>query len=394
MDFRLTEDQIMLRRMVREFAQNELKPKSLELDAKPEPADCFSWELVDKASELGLRLAALPVEIGGEGITDLLTQVILFEELAAGDLGFATMFGNHNIFLWQLNEFCSEEQKKEFIPKIIKDNRFFVALGMTEPESGTDNTIPYDAPGAAVKTFAERKGDEYIINGTKHFISNGSIAKLYLIYARTNKELPLSQSLSLFLVPADTPGFSIASLHNKLGRRLLMNAELTFEDARVPARYLVGEESKAYYTVYRTERSKAEVLIMAAAILGGLRAIYETALDYARTRVQTGKPIIQHPTIGIQLAEMRAKIEAGRALLWKNAWSFDNQYEYDWKLCFLNKAFIGESAISILDHAMDIFGGMGPMKGLYMEKYLRDMYTSLHGYGNTRMNLLAGMPTV
>lgn len=390
MDLRLTEDQLMTRRMVREFAQKEVKPLSRELDRKMKPEECFSWELVKKASQLGLRMLTLPAEYGGVG-ADLLTLAIVLEELGAADLGFASMFGQHAKYVDALATLCSKEQKDEFIPDFVKDDTYFLASCITEPNAGTDSQLPYDAPGVAMQTFAERKGDEYIINGTKHFISNGGIAKLYLVYARTNRELGITKSMSTFLVPYGTSGFSVARYHDKLGRRLLMNAELVFEDVCVPARYLVGREGEAWQ---RWHGQTPGINNTIACLLGGIRACYEEALEYAKTRVQGGKPIIEHPTIGVKLADMRVKIEASRALLWKNIWNWESHSdEYDPKMNYLTKAFVNEVALSVINQTVDIFGGMATDKALPIEKYLRDIYTILHAYGNPSMNLIKGMPT-
>jgi alkylation response protein AidB-like acyl-CoA dehydrogenase len=275
--------------------------------------------LLKKASAVGLRTLALPKEYGGSAC-DQLTLAIIVEELGAVDLGFASMIGQHTKYCDYLVNLCTEEQRSEWIPKLIKDATFLLAIGITEPDSGTDNQLPYDAPGAGMRTFAKRMGGEYIINGTKHFISNGGIAKLYFVYARTKEDVGITQGVSMFLVPHDTPGFSVARIHNKLGRRLLLNAELLFEDARVPAKYLVGEENKAWEMFYGQSPGINNTI---ACLVGAMRTCYEEALGYAKIRIQGGVPIIKHSIIGSKLTEMRIKVEASRALLWKNASSWD-----------------------------------------------------------------------
>jgi len=387
-DFRLTEEQIGMRDTVRKFVEREVKPLAKKLDAEKDPKDCFSIELLKKASALGLRTLALPKEYGGAGC-DQVTLAIILEELGAGDLGFASMIGQHTKYTDTLVNLCNEEQKSEWIPKLLQDDTFLLASALTEPDSGTDNQLPYDAPGAGMRTFAERRGDEYVINGRKHFISNGGIAKLYLVYARTRKNAGITQSMSLFLVPHDTPGFYVTRFHDKLGRRLLLNAELVFEDARIPARYLVGEENKAWAMFYGQTPGINNTI---ACLVGAMRTCYEEALEYAKLRVQGGVPIIKHPTIGSKLAEMRVKIEAARTLLWKNAWSWDRKYEYDPKMNYLTKAFVNKLALEIINDTVEIFGGMGTDKDLAIEKYLRDIYTILHAYGNPSINLIKGMP--
>lgn len=384
MDFRLSKEQIMMRQTIREFAQNEVKPMSRKLDAKVDPKECFSWELVRKASKLGLRLLPLPVEYGGSGITDQLTQVIIMEELGAADLGFASVFRSQISLVDMLIRLCNEKQKEEFIPKLVKDDTYLLAACMAEPDHGTDTAIPYDAPGEGMETFAERRGEEYIINGAKHFTSNGGVAKLYFVYARTNRKLSLAKSLSLFMVPHDTPGFSIGSIHNKLGRRLLMNAEEVFQDVRIPIQYLLGKENNAW----EERKILGPVgLLHSATQLGTLRACYEEALAYAKIRIQGGKPIIEHTNIGAKLGEMRIKIEAVKRLIWWNAWCWDNGHEYDPKMHWLIKGLTDEVTLDILNHTVDIFGGIGTDKDSPIEKYIRDLYTILHGFGTREISL-------
>ena len=391
MDFRLTEEQIMVQRMVRDFARNEVKPLSVELDAKLNPKECISWDLVKKASQLGLRTLPIPVEYGGGGITDFLTQVIVMEELGAADLGFASVFRSQISLADMMVKLCNKEQLDEFLPKLIEDDTYLLAAGMTEPNHGTDANIPYDAPGSGIETSAVRKDDKYVINGTKHFISNGGVAKLYFIYARTNKALPVTQSLSLFMVPADSPGFCIGSFHDKLGRRLLMNAELVFEDMHIPTRYLVGTENNAWMERKGTGPAG---LLHCATILGTLRTCYEDAVDYAANRIQGGKAIIEHPTVAAKLGDMRVKIEAVRKLIWWDCWRWDTKSAYDPKLNWLIKAFTDEVTTDVLLKTVDIFGGMGTDKSLPIQKYLRDGIESLHGFGTGEMNLIKGAPSL
>jgi len=401
MDFRLTEEQLMMRQMVREFVQKEVKPLSVELDAKTDPKECISWELIKKASKLGLRTLSIPAEYGGGGV-DYLTRTIVAEELGAADQGFSSMLRVNMTNVTKLVTDCNEQQRDEFLPKFLDDDTFLVAVGRTEPNAGTDAHHACDAPepGGAIQTFAERRGDEYIINGTKHFISNGGIAKLYFLFARTSRELPITESLSMFLLPEDTPGFSRGRWHNKLGRRLLSNAELVFEDARIPARYLVGKEGDAWGKIGEPGGKPQAVptppwgVIGSASLVGASRTCYEAALDYAKTRVQGGKPIIEHPNVAIRLADMKVKIEAARGLILRCAWCWDNKYDYDPKMSRLIKGYTDKVALSVVNHMVVIFGGMATDKSLPIEKYLRDIYTTLHGYGTTEMSLLGGAPTL
>lgn len=388
-DFRLTKEQYDMRQAVREFVVKELKPLSRELDAEKEPKDCFSMDLLRKASTLNLRILNAPEEYGGVEC-DQVTLAIILEELGAGDLGFASMIGQHTKYMDYL-KLCNKEQKDEWIPKLVEDDTFLMAACITEPDAGTDSLIPYDAPGAGMRTFAERRGDEYVINGTKQFISNGGVAKLYFVFARTKENLPYTESVSIFMVSPDTPGFSVERIHDKLGRRLLSNGELLFKDARVPAKHLVGEENKAWRMFYGMTPGINNTI---ACLVGGMRTCYEESLEFAKNRVQGGVPIIKHPTIGSMLSAMRVKVEASRALLWKNASSWDHKHEYDPKMNYLTKAFVNRMALEIVNDTIEIFGGMATDKDLPIEKYLRDTYTILHAYGNPSINLIKGMPTM
>lgn len=391
MDYELNDEQIMLVQMVRKFAQNEVKPLSRELDAKLDPRQCFSWDLIRRASKLGLRLLSLPSEYGGGGITDQFTQVLVMEELGKADLGFGSIFRSQISLLDMLVKLCNKDQKEEFIPKIVQDDTYLLAICMVEPDAGTDANLPYDAPGASIRTFAEKIGNEYVINGRKHFTSNGGAAKLYFVYARTDRKLPVSKSASCFMVPSDNQGFSIGSVHNKLGRRLLMNAEEVFEDARIPTRYLVGKENNAW----EERKTLGPVMLLHSAVqVGTLITCYEEALAYAKIRVQGGKPIIEHTNIAAKLGEMRVKIEAVRGLIRWDALRWDNNHDFDPKFNFLIKAFADEVALSVINHTVDIFGGMATDIELPIPKYVRDIYTVLHGFGTAEMNLVKGAPTL
>ena len=406
MDFRLTEEQEMTRDMVREFAQNEVKPVAWELDHKHDPKDCIPWDLIKKASALGLRTAAIPEKWGGEGV-DYLTLAIILEELGAADHGFATIIRGCYTESPRLVHELNDEQRDEFLPKFLEDDTFLLGLARTEPDAGTDSHYLYDEPGASIRTYAERRGDEYVINGTKHFISCGGVAKLYFLYARTDKKGPISTSMSVFLMPHDAPGFSIGRFHNKLGRRLLPNAELIFEDARIPARYLIGKEGEAWGSEGEggggPQKDWASTgagapppfgLLGAAVNLGTVRACYEEALNYARTRIQGGKKIIEHEHVAINLAQMKVHVEAARALLWKSAWSWETRTNYDPKMGMLFKAYVDEIGLKIANDAVGIFGGLGTADDdVPIQKYLRDVHTFTHGFSTTAVAWLIGAPS-
>jgi alkylation response protein AidB-like acyl-CoA dehydrogenase len=405
MDFRLTEEQEMIRDMVRDFAQNEVKPVALEYDQKQDPMDCVPWDLLKKASELGLRTAAIPEKFGGVG-ADYPTLALILEELGAADQGFATIIRGCYTESPRLVGELTPELRDEWLTKFMEDDTFLLGLARSEPDAGTDSHFLYDEPGASIQTYAVKDGDEYVINGTKHYISCGGIAKLYFLYARTDRKGPISTSLSCFLVPADAPGFRIGRMHNKLGRRLLANAELIFEDCRIPSKYLLFHEGEAWGTEgewggpqFDWSKTPQGVpppfgLLGAAANLGTVRSVYEEALEYARQRVQGGRPIIQHQHVAMKLAEMRMQYEAAHAYLMQSAWSYSAKYEYNPKCGMLVKAFVDHIGVNFVNITAGIMGGYGTTDDdVPFAKHLRDVYCMLHGFATTEMALLNGAPT-
>ncbi len=388
MDYRETDEQRMIRETVRKFVENEMKPVVMEYDHKPDPGDCYPWELLKAAARMGLTTMSIPTEYGGGGVTDLVSRIIACEELGYGDNGFAGTI-RHCIGLtaW-MDTLCTEEQKKEFFPQIVADDTFLIAEAMTEPNSGTDNTLMSGVPGAAMQTHAERRGDEYIINGAKHFISNAGYAKLILLHCRTDRKLPLNECRSVFIVPRDTPGLRIGKFHNKLGRRLINSAELFFDDARVPARYLVREEGEASKYL---KQVAFQAFFIPATMVGTLRAAHDEVVAYARLRVQGGKPIIRHQLVAAEISHMKVRIEAIRSLLYRQAWCWENQYEYDPSLTILLRPMLNELCGHMAYSLQEIFGAPGVDREFIAEKLSRDLLTMVHG-PSTYAGLIRGAP--
>jgi len=389
MDFRETEEQKMIRSMTREFAQNEVKPRCIEIERNVDPSKCYPFDLLKRASELGLRTLCIPEEYGGGGVTDIIIPMIVCEELAAGDHGFACSIKSAIGMASVLDALCTKEQKDEWFPKISKDDTFLLGAAGTEPNCGTDFLLMADVPGAAMQTFAEKKGDEYIINGTKHHIANGPIAKLIMVIARIDRKLPLNQCCTQFLVDASTPGFSVGKYEDKLGRRTLPTAELVFEDMHVPARQVLGKPGQAM----KGGGPQAPLIgygLMACSV-GLLRALYDASVEYASNRVQGGKPIIQHQLIASHLSEMRIRMEVARNMLYRQAWCWQNNYDFDPKLTILLRTFIFQCMGHMAFQVADIHGGMASSKDFTVEKLIRDVFTSMHG-STIGSGLIRGAP--
>jgi alkylation response protein AidB-like acyl-CoA dehydrogenase len=385
MDFSLTPTQIAIRDTVRKFVKQEVRPVALERDRIPRPEDAYPWDLVRKAARLGLRTLALPRELGGGG-ADFLTLLVVCEELAYGDLGVAESFDTTLSWSAVMSALMNEEQQKRFIPPFLADETFMLAQGLTEPHWGSDNILPNEDPKTGISTTARRDGNGWVLNGTKSFISNGNTAKLVFITARTDPTKDVVEGCSLFAVPAGTPGFRAGTVEHKSGQRLNNNAELILEDCRVPHENLIGEVGKGLQLLGRL--GFANTLKTAAVALGVARAAYEDAVEYAKTRVQGSRPIIEHQAVGMMLADMLMKIEAARSMTWRAGWGVDHDPNYDPKLSFMTKVFATEMVVDVTLRATEILGRFGTCVGVPVEKYHRDALTLLHSAGTQQVLLI------
>src|SRR3972149_4164162 len=285
----LTSEQQAIRNTVREFVRHEIKPIALERDRVENFAERFPWEVLEKASQMGLRTLALSEEAGGAG-ADNLTSCIVTEELAVGDVGIAATLGQTSALahVW-FDRAMTAEQRERFLPQFLADDRYHLATAGHEPDTDLGwNYHRPNVPGASYKTTAvrERNGD-WVINGVKNFITSAPIAKLTAAHLRTGSAQAGTLGMSTLLVPGDTPGLTIRE-HDEGGRRLGANGELVFEDCRVPAETLVGEEGKS--TLMGSVKSPGRGMPRFQAMnLGIGRAAYEAALEYARLRGQGGR---------------------------------------------------------------------------------------------------------
>ncbi len=239
MDFTLSNEQRAWQMTARKFAEDEIRPISLARDAIADARETFDWDIIKKGSKLGLRTLAVPKQWGGHG-TDFVTQALVMSELARADSAISKTFSQCWKWSHLIAATCTDEQKRRFLTPFLEDDSFLLGKGITEPGAGSDNRLPPDDPKAGLKLRAERDGDEWILNGEKCFIANGSVGKLFFIDARTDPHVPLRQGTTMFLVPRDTPGFRIGKVFNKNGWRFYQNAEMIFENARVPHANVVG----------------------------------------------------------------------------------------------------------------------------------------------------------
>ena len=385
MDFTLTDDQKRWQAIARDFAGNVIKPDVLRRDRLPLAADRIPWDWIRAADKLGLRTLGVPQSFGGAG-TDILTLCLAGEELGAGDLGFAVIMDQCWKMAHILSNAMTPAQQQKFIPPFVADPDATLAIAISEPGAGSDHQGYYDSPDIDFRTTAVRDGDGYVINGTKRYISNGCMAKLYFVVARTDPAKSLREGGSVFAVPSDTPGFRADFFHEKSSQRLATNGTFHFENCRVPAEnLLLSEGGLARLRGEFMPGSKAEA---AATVLGVGRAAYEYALGYAKTRVQGGKPIVEHQAVAMMLAQMAMKLDAARTQIWKAAWLADRRHPEARVLGLLAKVNASETAFGACKLASEVLGGAAIMHDHPVEKYLRDAASFLHSDGTNQLCLL------
>jgi acyl-CoA dehydrogenase len=382
MDFRLSSEHEGLRDAVRDFVDEYVRPISQRVEREPDPVARFPWELIERASsQLGLRTLALDDALGGGG-ADSLAQAIAIEELSAGDMGIAQIFRGQYHYSEFFNVVADEEQRARFLPEFVENHRCLLAGAMTEPATGSDHSLPYDAPDAGPHTIAVREGDGYRITGRKTLITSGGVAQYYFVWARTDPEASPSEGTTWFLVPGDTPGLRIGRVYEKLGQRIATNAELIFEDCFVPVIHRLSGENAASKLAIHSNPGMG-----AAQAIGVARAAYESALSRARWRVQGGRPIIEHQAVAALLAEMAIGLETARTLVWRACWSADN-VPGDNLLGMMAKVQATELATDVTKRAIQVFGGYGVSDDYPIEKYYRDAATLFHPASATNQVML------
>ncbi|EJP85435.1 acyl-CoA dehydrogenase AcdA [Bacillus thuringiensis] len=355
MHFKLSEEHEMIRKMVRDFAKNEVAPTAAERDEE----ERFDRELFDQMAELGLTGIPWPEEYGGIG-SDYLAYVIAIEELSrvCASTG-VTLSAHTSLAGWPIFKFGTEEQKQKFL-RPMAEGKKIGAYGLTEPESGSD--------AGGMKTIAKRDGDHYILNGSKIFITNGGIADIYVVFALTNPESK-QRGTSAFIVESDTPGFSVGKKESKLGIRSSPTTEIMFEDCRIPVENLLGEEGQGFKVAMQTLDGGRNGI--AAQAVGIAQGALDASVEYARERHQFGKPIAAQQGIGFKLADMATDVEAARLLTYQAAWLESEGLPYG-KESAMSKVFAGDTAMKVTTEAVQVFGGYGYTKDYPVERYMRD----------------------
>lgn len=353
-DFTLSEEQLALQEMAREFAEKEIRPRAAEYDK----GEAFGWDVINKAFEVGLITCEIPEEYGGGGLSHLDTA-ILSEELAWGCAGMYTTLMASSLAFTPIILFGTDDQKKTFL-KPFTEECGLAAFCLTEREAGSD--------AGGLKTRAIRKGDEYVINGSKCFITNGGVAKLYVVFALTDPDKG-ARGMSAFIVPRETPGIEIGKEEDKLGHRASNTCEVYFDDVRVPVANLLSKEGMGFLIAMKTlDKTRAAV---GAGGVGVARAALEHAVEYSKTRVQFGKPIALFQQVGFRIAQMAAEVNAARWMVWNAAWRIDAGLKFSLESA-MAKFFASDVAMATANSALEILGGYGYMRDYPLEKLFRD----------------------
>jgi len=355
MNFQYTEEQLAVRDAAREFAQTELLPGVIERDTEAK----FPKEQIKKMGELGFMGMMVDPKYQGGGM-DTISYVLAMEELSKVDASASVaMSVNNSLVCWGLEKYGTEAQKEKYL-KPLASGEILGAFCLSEPEAGSDAT--------SQKTEAISKGDHYILNGTKNWITNGSSASIYIVIAQTDASKE-HKGISAFIVEKGLEGFQIGKKEDKLGIRGSDTHSLMFTDVKIPAENRIGEEGFGF--AFAMETLNGGRIGIAAQALGIASGAYELALAYSKERKTFGKPISQHQAIQFKLADMATQIEAARLMVHKAAWLKDNHEDYA-HASAMAKLFASQVAMDVTIEAVQIHGGYGYVKEYHVERLMRD----------------------
>jgi acyl-CoA dehydrogenase len=352
--FELTDEQRELRRLAREFAEKEIRPKAAGYDEhSTHPAD-----IVSKAHELGLMNPHLPEEYGGLGLPGF-DGMLIGEELSWGCAGIAVSIVANTLGAAPVVIAGTDEQKRRWLPPLI-EQPILCSFGLSEPNAGSDVS--------GIQTTAVRHGDEYVINGSKMFITNAGQAGWLVVFASTDKSKG-HRGLSAFIVPTDLDGVTVEKHLDKMGQRATDTSALAFQDVQIPVENRLGEEGEGFKIAMKTLDFTRPGT--AAGAVGVAQAAFDYAVEYAKTRVQFGQPIAMNQGVNFLVADMATEIEASRLLVWQAAWLIDQGKRATLQSSFA-KRFAADTAMKVTTDAVQIFGGYGYMKEYPVEKLMRD----------------------
>ncbi|WP_432039870.1 acyl-CoA dehydrogenase family protein [Streptomyces cucumeris] len=353
----LTEEQRAIIDLCRDFARNEIRPRARAVDEADVVTPVDIWQ---KAAQVGITDFMLPTDVGGGGFTDVFTQCLVQEELCFGDPGIGNLVCSNGFFADPVLELGTEEQQKKWLGPLTGPEAPMTALATTEPGSGSD--------AASIRTTARRSGTGYVLNGQKAWISNAGTARSFVVFAKTDPT-QRSKGVSAFLLDADTPGLTVGEPMRKMGQRAIVCREVFFSDVAVPEENRLGDEGQGFRGLMRT--FDISRIVLGAAAVGAARAAYEYARDYARTRVQFDRPIIEHQAVAFRLADMAARIEASRLLVLSAARAVDAGAPVTGAAA-IAKLTASETSMFCTWGAVQTLGGWGYSREYPVEQWMRD----------------------
>lgn len=368
MDFQLTEQQKLFKKTVRDFAEKEIKPLASKIDKE----EYFPWDMYKKMGKLGLMSMTVPKKYGGAGI-DKICYMIALEEISrvCGSTGL-TVEAHNSLGVGHIYEKGTEEQRKKYLPKLL-NGEALAAWALSEPNAGSD--------AASIQTTAVLENDEWVLNGTKQFITSGDIAAVTTVMAKTDKTLG-AKGISAFIVEKDTPGFTVGVLEDKLGIRGSHTAELIFENCRIPKDRLLGEKNLGFLGAMNIlDRGRTAIGAMAVGIA---QAALDESLSYAKQREQFGKPIGKNQAIQWMIADMATSIDAARLLVMRAAFLEEKGIPFSIEAS-MAKLFASEIAMKATRDAIQIHGGYGYMRDYPVERFYRDIKLTQIGEGTSEV---------
>ncbi|WP_425417044.1 acyl-CoA dehydrogenase family protein [Oricola indica] len=355
MNFELTEEQCAIQEMARAFADDNLAPKAIEWDETGH----FPEDVVRSVGELGLAGIYVREDVGGSGLGRL-DAALIFEALAHGCPSIGSFISIHNMVAWMIDRFGTEEQRQAWLPKLCA-TELIASYCLTEPGAGSD--------AASLKTKAERDGNGWRLNGAKAFISGGGHSDLYLAMVRSGGDGP--SGVSAMLVEDGTPGLSFGANERKMGWRAQPTAQVQFDDCKVPADHLLGEEGKGFrYAMAGLDGGRLNI---AASALGAAQSALDKALAYAKDRKAFGRPIADFQSLQFRLADMETELQAARIFLYQAASKLDAGAPDATKHCAMAKRFVTDTAFNVANEALQIHGGYGYLADFGIEKIVRDL---------------------
>ncbi|GAB1582366.1 isobutyryl-CoA dehydrogenase [Phyllobacterium phragmitis] len=353
--FELTEDQRAIREMARSFAADRVAPNALQWDREKH----FPADVIRETGPLGMGGIYVREDVGGSGLKRI-DSVLIFEALAGACPAFSAFISIHNMAAWMIDTFGNEEQRQRFLPRLVS-MEWLASYCLTEPGSGSD--------AAALRTRAVRDGDHYVLNGAKQFISGAGDSDLYVTMVRTGEDGP--KGISALVIPKDTPGLSFGANEHKMGWHAQSTRQVIFDNCRVPAENLLGEEG----TGFRIAMAGLDGgrLNIAACSLGGAQSALHKAIDYTAQRKAFGQPINQFQALQFRLADMETELSAARLLLYAAATKLDHKAHDAGKWSAMAKRYVTDVGFWVANDALQLFGGYGYLHDYGVEKLVRDL---------------------